>query len=56
MRIDSAGLPFIGGAAALALIAGTAVAWVLALPFLVLGAFFLFFFRDPDPPRLGGRR
>jgi phosphatidylserine decarboxylase len=47
MRIDSAGLPFIGGAAALALIAGTAVAWVLALPFLVLGAFFLFFFRDP---------
>jgi len=47
MRIDSAGLPFIGGALALALVAGTAVAWVLALPFLVLGAFFLFFFRDP---------
>ena len=47
MRIDSAGLPFIGGALVLALLAGTAVAWVLALPFLVLGAFFLFFFRDP---------
>jgi phosphatidylserine decarboxylase len=47
MRIDSAGLPFIGGALALALLSGAAVAWVLALPFLVLGAFFLFFFRDP---------
>jgi phosphatidylserine decarboxylase len=47
MRIDSAGLPFIGGALALALLSGTAVAWLLALPFLVLGAFFLFFFRDP---------
>ena len=47
MRIDSAGLPFIGGALLLALLAGTAVAWVLALPFIVLGAFFLFFFRDP---------
>lgn len=47
MRIDSAGLPFIGGAVLLALLAGTAVAWVLALPFIVLGAFFLFFFRDP---------
>jgi phosphatidylserine decarboxylase len=47
MRIDSAGLPFIGGALAVALVAGTAVAWLLALPFLVLGAFFLFFFRDP---------
>jgi phosphatidylserine decarboxylase len=47
MRIDAAGLPFIGGALALALISGTVVAWILALPFLVLGAFFLFFFRDP---------
>src|SRR5258705_11932346 len=48
MRIDTAGLPFIGGAIVLALMAGTAVSWVLALPFLVLGAFFLFFFRDPE--------
>jgi len=48
MRIDPAGLPFIGGALALALVAGAAVAWLLALPFLVVGAFFVFFFRDPD--------
>jgi phosphatidylserine decarboxylase len=47
MRIDPAGLPFIGGALALALLSGAAVAWLLALPFLVLGAFCLFFFRDP---------
>ena len=48
MRIDPAGLPFIGGALALALVSGAAVAWLLALPFLVVGAFFVFFFRDPD--------
>ena len=47
MRLDPAGLPFIGGALALALISGAAVAWVLAVPFLALGAFFVFFFRDP---------
>ncbi len=53
MRIDSAGLPFIGGALTLALVSGAAVAWVLAVPFLALGAFFAFFFRDPDraPPQ-----
>src|SRR5512140_3673940 len=52
MRIDPAGLPFLGGALALALISGAAVAWVLALPFLLIGAFFVFFFRDPErtPP------
>jgi phosphatidylserine decarboxylase len=48
MRIDSAGLPFIGGALALALVSGLAVAWILAIPFLLVGAFFVFFFRDPD--------
>jgi phosphatidylserine decarboxylase len=48
MRIDSAGLPFIGGALALALVSGLAVAWIFAIPFLVAGAFFVFFFRDPD--------
>jgi phosphatidylserine decarboxylase len=48
MRLDPAGLPFIGGALLVALIAGAAVAWMLALPFVVLGLFFLFFFRDPD--------
>jgi phosphatidylserine decarboxylase len=48
VRIDPAGLPFIGGAAVLALAAGAVFGWPLALPGLVLGAFFLFFFRDPD--------
>ena len=48
MRIDSAGWPFIGGAIALALIAGSAVNGWAAAPFLVLAAFFVFFFRDPE--------
>jgi phosphatidylserine decarboxylase len=48
MRIDTAGLPFIGGALALAVIFGAAVAWILALPFLVIAGFFVFFFRDPE--------
>jgi phosphatidylserine decarboxylase len=47
MRLDPAGLPFIGGALLLALISGAAIAWVLAIPFVVLGLFFTFFFRDP---------
>jgi phosphatidylserine decarboxylase len=52
MRLDPAGLPFIGGALLLALVAGAAVVWVLAIPFIALGAFFAFFFRDPErvPP------
>ena len=52
MRLDPAGAPFIIGAFALAAISGAAVAWVLVIPFVVLGAFFAFFFRDPDrtPP------
>jgi phosphatidylserine decarboxylase len=52
VRVDSAGLPFIGGAAAFALLLAWAVSWVPALPFAVLGAFFVFFFRDPErrPP------
>jgi phosphatidylserine decarboxylase len=48
MRLDPAGLPFIGGALLLALLSGAAVAWLLAIPFVVLGAFFAFFFRDPE--------
>src|SRR5258705_4284034 len=48
MRLDPAGLPFIGGALLVALVAGAAVAWLLAIPFIALGAFFAFFFRDPD--------
>lgn len=48
MRLDSAGLPFIGGALALAFLSGATIGWVLALPFVALGLFFAFFFRDPD--------
>jgi phosphatidylserine decarboxylase len=48
MRLDPAGLPLIGGALLIALIAGAAVSWILAIPFVILGLFFLFFFRDPD--------
>jgi phosphatidylserine decarboxylase len=48
MRLDSAGLPFIGGALVAGLAAGAAISWLLAAPFFVLAAFFAFFFRDPD--------
>ena len=48
MRLDRAGLPFIGGALALALILGATLTWVLAIPFAALGALFAFFFRDPE--------
>jgi phosphatidylserine decarboxylase len=48
MRVDPAGRPFIGGAFALALISGAVGGWLLAAPFLIIGAFFLFFFRDPE--------
>jgi phosphatidylserine decarboxylase len=48
MRFDPAGLPFIGGALLLAVVSGAAVGWILALPFVAVGAFFAFFFRDPD--------
>ena len=47
MRIDPAGWPFIGGAVALAILAG-AILWPLAVPLAILAGFFLFFFRDPD--------
>jgi phosphatidylserine decarboxylase len=46
--LDAAGLPFIGSALLLALISGAAGARVFAMLFLVLGAFFVFFFRDPE--------
>ena len=48
VRIDPAGLPFIGGALALGVIAGAAISWVLAWPAVALSVIFLFFFRDPD--------
>jgi phosphatidylserine decarboxylase len=36
------------GALALAVVCGAAVTWALAVPCLILAAFFLFFFRDPE--------
>ena len=48
MRIDPAGLPFIVGALAVAVLSGAAVGWILAVPFVIVGAFCVFFFRDPE--------
>jgi phosphatidylserine decarboxylase len=48
MRLDPAGRPFIGGALLLAAVSGVLVSWVLAVPFVILALFFVFFFRDPD--------
>ena len=48
MRIDSAGFPFIAGALAAALLLGVLAGWLFVIPFVVLAAFFLFFFRDPE--------
>jgi len=48
MRFDRAGFPFIGGAWLIALAAGLYGGWIVALPFVLLGAFFAFFFRDPE--------
>ena len=48
MRFDRAGFPFIGGAWLIALVAVLYAGWVFALPFVALGAFFAFFFRDPE--------
>ena len=53
MLIDRAGIPFIAIALALAGMAAWGGGRGWAVPFLVLAAFFVFFFRDPDrtPPR-----
>lgn len=48
MRIDPAGWPFIGGALVLAIVAAFLVSPALGVVLLVLAAFFLFFFRDPE--------
>ncbi len=48
MRIDPAGLPFIGVSLALALAASYFGGWTYGVGFAVLAALFLFFFRDPD--------
>ena len=52
MRFDRAGYPFIGGACLIAVAVGVFAGWAYGLPFAGLGAFFAFFFRDPDrtPP------
>ncbi|MGE0446944.1 MAG: phosphatidylserine decarboxylase [Vicinamibacterales bacterium] len=47
MRIDPAGLPFIGGSVLLAVVVALWGGWAYAAVFIVLGLFFLFFFRDP---------
>jgi phosphatidylserine decarboxylase len=48
MRFDRAGYPFVGGAWAIALVAALYLGWPSALPFVVLGLLFAFFFRDPE--------
>jgi phosphatidylserine decarboxylase len=54
VRLDPAGFPFIIGALLLAIIAGTAIGWTLAVPFLILAGFFAFFFRDPERQAVNG--
>ena len=53
MLIDRAGWPFIVGALLVAVAVGYFFGRGWSVPFLVLAAFFLFFFRDPDrhPPK-----
>jgi phosphatidylserine decarboxylase len=48
MLIDRAGWPFILVALGLALLAGWWLGGTWAVPFVVLAAFFVFFFRDPS--------
>ena len=48
MRIDPSVWPFIGGAATLAIITAAFFNAAVGLPFLILAAIFLFFFRDPN--------
>ena len=52
MGIDRAGWPFVLGALIVAVAVGFWFGRAWSVPLLVLGAFFLFFFRDPDrhPP------
>jgi phosphatidylserine decarboxylase len=48
MRFDRAGFPFVGGAWLIAAVAGAYGGWIAGLPFVALGAFFAYFFRDPE--------
>ncbi len=45
--IDPSGWPFVFGALGVGALAGGAISWVLAWPFLAVAAVFLLFFRDP---------
>jgi phosphatidylserine decarboxylase len=55
VRIDPSGWPFIGGAAVLAVVTAAFFNAAAGLPFLILAAVFLFFFRDPDRTVTQGR-
>jgi len=56
VRLDPAGVPFIGSAVIAALLAGFTIGWPLSTIFFALAAFFAFFFRDPDrTPPIGDR-
>jgi len=48
VKLDRAGFPFIGGTAALAITAALTVGAAGAVPLVLLSAFFVYFFRDPD--------
>jgi phosphatidylserine decarboxylase len=48
MKIDRAGWPFVAGALVPAAAALGFGVWWLALPFVVLSAFMVYFFRDPE--------
>jgi phosphatidylserine decarboxylase len=48
MGLDRAGWPFIIGALVVAVIVGWWLGRLWAIPFAILAAFFIFFFRDPD--------
>jgi phosphatidylserine decarboxylase len=48
VRIDPAGYPFILGALVAAVVVASFASWAFAVPLVILAAFFLFFFRDPD--------
>lgn len=48
MKIDRAGIPFIAGALVPVMVLAYFGYWVWTVPFVVLAAFFAFFFRDPE--------
>ena len=56
MRIDPAGLPFIGGSLLLAVVTTLWGGWAYASLFIVCALFFLFFFRDPHRVVTAGDR